>query len=154
MIADLSVHYLEGFILEAGHTAQRFGSDYGYDLVMNTFDEEGYVEPGAIFFQLKAMETLDAGARDYVYDLDVRDYNLWTREKLPVVFVLFSASRRCAYWLHIQRYFRADGTRQPEQGARSVRIRVPKRQAVSGRAVAKWRALQWPAIRQERGEGL
>ena len=99
------------------------------------------------------METLDAGARDYVYDLDVRDYNLWTREKLPVVFVLFSAVPSRAYSLRIQRYFRADGTRQPEQ-ARSVRIRVPKRQAVSGRAVAKWRALQWPAIRQERGEGL
>src|SRR5947209_151258 len=91
VIADLSVHYVEGFILEAGHTAQRPGSDYGYDLVMRTFDEQGYVEPGSVYFQLKAMETLEARGTDYVYDIDIRDYNLWTREKLPVVFVLFDA---------------------------------------------------------------
>ena len=32
MIADLSVHGMEAFILEAGHTALRLSSDYGYDL--------------------------------------------------------------------------------------------------------------------------
>ncbi len=58
VIADLSVHHLEGFILKAGHTVQRLGSDYGYDLLMSTFDEQGYVEPGMVYFQLKAMETL------------------------------------------------------------------------------------------------
>jgi hypothetical protein len=57
VIADLSVHHVERFILEAGHTAQRLGSDYGYDLLMSTFDEQGYVEPGSVFFQFKAMET-------------------------------------------------------------------------------------------------
>jgi hypothetical protein len=57
VIADLSVHFVEGLILEAGHTAQRLGSDYGYDLLMNTFDEAGYVEPGSIYFQLKASES-------------------------------------------------------------------------------------------------
>jgi hypothetical protein len=51
VIADLSVHYLEGFIIEEGHTAQRFTSDYSYDLVMRTFDEQGYVEPGVVYFQ-------------------------------------------------------------------------------------------------------
>ena len=94
VIADLSVHHLEGFILEAGHTAQRIGSDYGYDLVMTTFDEEGYIEPGWVYFQVKAMETLDASGADFVYDLDIRDYNLWIKEKMPVVLVLFDATRR------------------------------------------------------------
>lgn len=28
VIADLSVHHVEGFILKEGHTAQRLGSDY------------------------------------------------------------------------------------------------------------------------------
>ena len=46
VIADLSVHYVEGFILEEGHTAQRLSPDYSYDLVMRTFDEEGYAERG------------------------------------------------------------------------------------------------------------
>ena len=59
VIADLSVHYLEGFILEAGHTAHRLGSDYGYDLLVSTFDEQGYAESGSIYFQFKAMERLE-----------------------------------------------------------------------------------------------
>jgi hypothetical protein len=58
VIADLSVHHVERFILEEGHTAQRLGSDYGYDLLMTTFDEQGYVEPGSVYFQFKAMEAL------------------------------------------------------------------------------------------------
>src|SRR5213592_2292882 len=70
VIADLSVHHVERFILEEGHTAQRLGSDYGYDLVMSTFDEQGFVEPGSVYFQFKAMETLDESGTDYVYDLD------------------------------------------------------------------------------------
>src|SRR5206468_8943057 len=81
VIADLSVHHVEGFILEEGHTAQRLGSDYGYDLILWTFDEQGYPEPGSIYFQFKATETLEKSGADYVYALDVRDYNLWMWEK-------------------------------------------------------------------------
>jgi hypothetical protein len=38
VIADLRVHQVEGFIRESGHTAQRLGSDLGYDLIRWTFD--------------------------------------------------------------------------------------------------------------------
>src|SRR5438132_7428600 len=40
-IADLSVHHVERFILEEGHTAQRLTSDYSYDVLTCTFDEQG-----------------------------------------------------------------------------------------------------------------
>src|SRR5271169_4953948 len=93
VIADLSVHHVEGFILEDGHTAQRLGSDYGYDLIVRTFDRGGYIEPGAIYFQFEAMETLAESGLDYVYDVDIRDYNLWTREEPPVILILFDATR-------------------------------------------------------------
>src|SRR5262245_20960876 len=85
VIADLSVHHVEGFILEEGHTAQRFGSDYSYDLLMRTFDEMGFVEPGVVYFQLKASETLQAVGTDFVFDVDICDYNLWRQEEMPVV---------------------------------------------------------------------
>jgi hypothetical protein len=61
VIADQSIHHIEGFILEEGHTAQRLEKDYGYDLIVFTYDEGGYVEPGLILFQLKASETLKSG---------------------------------------------------------------------------------------------
>ena len=146
VIADLSVHYLERFILEEGHTAQRPSSDYGYDLIMWSFDEQGYPEPGMICFQFKARETLEQRGAGYVYDLDVRDYNLWTWERTPVILVLFDATRRRAYWLDVQGYFRANPARRPKRGAKTVRVRVPKRQAVNRRAIAKMRALNQEAL--------
>jgi hypothetical protein len=149
VIADLSVHHVERFILEQGHTAHRLGSDYGYDVLMTTFDEHGYVEPGSVYFQFKAKEALEEVGAHHAYDLDIRDYNLWTREKMPVIFILYDASRRRAYWLAIQEYFREDVARRPRKGARSVRIRVPRRQLVSGRAIATMRELKWAALRQE-----
>src|ERR1700681_4568976 len=94
VIADLSVHHVEGFILEEGHTTQRLGSDYGYDLIVRTFDEHGYIEPGAIYFQFKAMEVLRESGSDFVFDLDIRDYNLWMREETPVILILFDAIAR------------------------------------------------------------
>ena len=98
MIADQSVNHVERFIIDEGHTAQRLEKDYGYDLLLFTFDEQGYTEPGLASLQLKAGETLEAVGSDFVYDLDVRDYNLWMLEEFPVLFVLFDASRRRAFW--------------------------------------------------------
>src|SRR2546423_1769018 len=85
VIADLGVHYVVGFILEEGYTAQPLGRDYGYDLTMCTFDEHGYAEPGMVFFQMKAAESLEAVGSNYVFDLDIRDYHLWMNEKMPVI---------------------------------------------------------------------
>src|SRR5579884_2741999 len=89
VIADQSVNYVERFIIDEGHTAQRQGHDYGYDLELITYDEHGYPEPGGAYLQLKAAETLSWSGTDCVYDLDVRDYNLWPQEIQPVFLVLF-----------------------------------------------------------------
>jgi hypothetical protein len=114
VIADQSVNHVERFIIDEGHTAQRLEKDYGYDLLLFTFDEQGYVEPGLVSLQLKASESLGRSGTDYVFDLDIRDYNLWMMDRMPVVLVLFDASRRRAYWLYVQDYFRADPARRPK----------------------------------------
>ena len=153
VIADLSVHYVEGLILEEGHTAQRLGRDYGYDLFLFTFDEPGYVEPGLVRLQLKASETLPTVGGNYFFDLDVRDYNLWMLEEMPVILILFDASRRRAYWCHVQPYFREDAARRPNRGAKSVRVPVQASQAVNRRAIRKMRDLKRAALRKPEGEG-
>src|SRR5437870_1048605 len=150
VIADLSVHHVEGFILEEGHTAHRLGSDYGYDLLVSTFDGQGYAEPGSIYFQFKAMESLEESGMAYVYDLDIRDYNLWRKEHSPVILILFDAARRRAFWLPVQWYFRDNTARRPKRGAKTVRVGVPKRQVVNRRAIAKMRALKWEIHNRER----
>ena len=142
VIADLSVHYVEGFILEEGHTAQRLGSDYSYDLLLRTFDGEGYPETGLVYIQVKAAESLPVVGSNYVFDVDLRDYRLWIREEMLVILILFDAARRKAYWLAVHRYFQAAEARQPQKGAKSVRVRIPKRQAVNRRAIERMRELK------------
>src|SRR5215472_10462425 len=77
VMADQSVNYVERFIIDEGHTAQRLTQDYGYDLLLFTYDDQAYAEPGVAFLQLKATETLTRSGSHYVFDLDLRDYNLW-----------------------------------------------------------------------------
>ena len=152
VVADQSVNHVERFIIEEGHTAQRLTSDYGYDLLLLTYDERGYVEPGLIWLQLKAAETLPSVDTDYVFDLDVRDYNLWVLEKSLVILILFDASRKRAYWLPIQHYFQEDATRRPRKGAKTVRVRIPARQRVTRRAIARMRELKWEALGKPSGQ--
>ncbi|HTU91829.1 MAG TPA: DUF4365 domain-containing protein [Gemmataceae bacterium] len=151
MIADLSINHVERIILEAGYTALRVTPDYGYDLVLFTYDEMGFIEPSFVYVQVKAGEVLEASDLDYVFDLDIRDYNLWRLEKMPVILILFAASSRRAYWLWIQNYFSKDAVRQPRKGAKSVRVRVPQRQPVTRKAVAVWRDLKQQALQQAEG---
>jgi hypothetical protein len=49
VIADQSVNYVERLIIDEGHTAQRLAQDYGYDLILFTYDAQGYAESGLAF---------------------------------------------------------------------------------------------------------
>lgn len=128
VIADLSVHHVEGFILDEGQTAQRVYSDYGYDLYCTTYVEEGYVEAGLVCIQVKASETFSAVGSDLVFDVDVRDYHLWMIERSPVILIIFDALKREAFWLDVQHYFIDDESRRPNKGAKTIRVRIPKGQ--------------------------
>jgi hypothetical protein len=66
VIADQSVNYLERFIIDEGHTTQRLEKDYGYDLLLFTYDDQGYAEPGVAFLQLKTSEILTQSCSHYV----------------------------------------------------------------------------------------
>jgi hypothetical protein len=142
VIADLSLNFVERFILEAGCTAQRWHPDYGYDLTMVTFDDDGFVEPGLVFWQLKASESLRVIGDEVVFDVDVRDFNLWIRERSLVILVLYDAALRRGYWLDIQGYFRAHPGRRPRSGARTIRVRVPARQRINRRTLPRIRRLK------------
>jgi hypothetical protein len=139
VIADQSVNHVERLIIDEGHVAHRVTTDYGYDLVMNTFDGDGYAEPGVVFLQLKASDALTSSGQNYAYDLDIRDYNLWKIENQPVYLVLFDAVARRAYWLHVQNFFRST-SRRPRKGAKTVRVWIPTRQVLNRKAVARMRA--------------
>jgi hypothetical protein len=151
VIADQSVNHVERFVIDSGHVVQRVQGDYGYDLILLTFDERGYVEPGSALLQMKATDSLFGTADEFSLDLDVRDVNLWTMEPLPVFVVLFDATKKRAYWLDIQEWFRRN---RPRSGAKTVRVWVPRRQRFNRRAVVAMRAAKqalWGQAREATG---
>jgi len=154
VIAAQSVNHVERFVIDAGHVPQRMGEDYGYDLVLQTFDGQGYVEPGFVRLQLKASETWPELSDVFPFDLDVKDYNLWLREPQPVILVLFAASRRKAYWLHVQRFFEENPDRRPRARAKTIRVHVPRRQIVNLRAIGLIRAAKQESLAHAAQQGL
>jgi len=56
VLADLSANHVEKFALHCGFAVERLSQDYGLDLAVFTFDEQGYRESGVIWMQLKATD--------------------------------------------------------------------------------------------------
>ena len=58
VIADLSVHHVEGHVLRCGWVVEPLRPDYGIDLQMITFDRSGEVQEGPVLMQVKATDRL------------------------------------------------------------------------------------------------
>jgi len=128
VIADQSLVHVQYFIANAGFTSEAVNKDYGHDVTVNTFDRDGLIEGGSILIQLKASEVLThhADGLHFAFDLDMRDYDLWTEEPNPVFLILYEAATRRAYWLFVQSYLKGAGAPKPRANAKTVRIKVPR----------------------------
>src|SRR5262245_35242078 len=91
VIADLSVHHVEGLALKCGYTVERIVADYGYDLWLTTFNEAGEVEEDCVLLQLKASDGLrqyELAQEDvFSFPVSVKDYRRWTQDVLPVFLI-------------------------------------------------------------------
>jgi Domain of unknown function (DUF4365) len=124
VIASQSTTHVKSFIDAVGFTAEEVRNDYGYDLLMSTFDEDGEVEAGMVYLQLKATDRIKVVGNAVSFSMDIRDYNLWTKEPLPVFLIVYDAKKKRAYWLYVQSYF-GDGSRKPKPSADSITVRIP-----------------------------
>jgi len=127
IIADLSLVSVQYFVVNAGFTSEATTRDYGYDMTVNTFDAEGLIEPGSILIQLKATDAsvLHSDGISCVFDVDVKDYNLWKDEPNPVFFILFDAQTRRAFWLYFQQHIKQGNAPKPKDDAKTIRLRIP-----------------------------
>jgi hypothetical protein len=125
VIADLGVHHVEGVVLECGWTTERIRHDYGYDLAIFTYTEDGFLESGLILVQVKATENLtDQNNAEFLsWTLDTRDIRSWRSEIMPVAFVVCDTSEKTAYWVNVQDFF-ADKDVSDEQIY--MRCRIPR----------------------------
>jgi hypothetical protein len=58
VLADLSINHVERQVLLCGFSVERTQRDYGYDLTLTSHTEEGEIEPGWIYVQVKASDRM------------------------------------------------------------------------------------------------
>jgi hypothetical protein len=130
VIASLASNFIERYIVESGFSYEAVRHDYGYDLMMFTYDSDGYTEEGLVYLQIKASDSLSVGPDGCIVPIDVRDYNIWVDEPMPVFLIAFDATARKGYWLYVQHYFETDSSRRPNAAAATVRVRIPRKNTV------------------------
>jgi hypothetical protein len=64
VIADLSVNFVERQALLCGYSVERVRYDYGYDLLLFTYNTKGEIERGFIFCKLRQRTTCEFGRGD------------------------------------------------------------------------------------------
>jgi hypothetical protein len=107
VIADLGVNHVERFVLRTGYTVEPSWHDYGFDLVLHTYDNNGECENGDVRIQVKATDHLKQkqGGRWISCRIEARDVRHWVKEPMPVVLIVYDANKDQAFWLYIQHYF-------------------------------------------------
>ncbi len=137
VIADLSANHVERYALLCGFSVERRVHDYGIDLTIATYDEQGNVEPGAVLVQLKATDHLRWVARRQMVACRIEraDLRAWLQEPWPVILVLYDATTDTAFWLYIQEDFQQKPRFNPNRGSASVTIRIPRANVVGAAAM-------------------
>ena len=109
IIEDLGFNHVERHILLAGYILRRFSqNDYGYDGMIDTFNEQGEAQSLSFMFQLKSTDNIQQSRENetYTFDLSKRDLELWLHSVSPVILILFDAQKEVAYFIDLQSYFK------------------------------------------------
>lgn len=138
---ELSVNYVEKAALLNGYSVQVVDHDYGYDLIVFTYDRKGEIENGQIYFQLKAKQNVEfvKGGEFLSYSVSKRDLHLWKGERFPVIFVVYDVQNDVAYWLHVQDYIRNAAQKTNTQ---SLSLNIPRANLLNASAMAHIAAIK------------
>jgi hypothetical protein len=124
VIADLSVNFVERQALLCSYTVERMRHDYGYDLLLFTYNTKGEPEKGCVFLQVKATDHLHVLSKQQAipFRVELSDLRTWLNEELPVILIVYDAKADVAYWLHMQSYIasRANGHILKARGTKTV----------------------------------
>lgn len=153
IIADLSVNHVERHVLLCGYTVERHRHDYGVDLLLSTYDQNGEVENGEVRLQLKATDHLKvtADGETIVFRVQRSDLGAWINEPMPVIFVVYDAAADAAYWLYVQVYFGKQPGFDPTRGTRTVTLRIPRSDRLNQSAVRQIARYKDSVLAQQKG---
>lgn len=108
IIEDLGLNHIERQILLSGNVLRRFSdNDYGYDGMIETFDEQGQAHNLNFMVQLKSTDVIQQSSQNggYIVDLSKRDLEHWLTSVVPVLLILYDAQLEISYFTDLQTYF-------------------------------------------------
>jgi hypothetical protein len=153
VIAELSVNFVERLALKCGYVVQRSSPDYGIDLRLETFDEQGLLEWEHVSLQVKATDNIRryelSNQEWFSYPVSTRDYRIWSVTPLPVFFILYDGQMEEAYWLEIQKYER---TQHPTLQGDTIHLHLPRNHVLGIETIRLMRRRKQQAVQliQER----
>ena len=139
VIADLSINHVERHLLLGGCSVERIHHDYGYDLTMTSFNAQGEVEGGHVYFQVKATDNLPllADGKTISWVVSRRDLLLWLPEDYPVILVIYDAQRDRGHSLDMQAYFRGYSHADLFLAGQTINVHLPVTHRLDRRSVRK-----------------
>lgn len=142
IIADLSLHYVAYPVVKCGFTIEPTSHDYGYDCSIVTYRNNGEVENGSIFVQLKATDQIERHRtkRGLRFSVSRKDINLWGGEPFPVYLVLFDAKNEKAYWIYFQKYLKENSIAASRISSSSLSVNIDRTSELVPNSPVVWRA--------------
>lgn len=154
VIEDLSENHLERKVLLEGHLLRRPERDYGVDVTMFHFGDDGEIENGEVRFQLKATDHLKLIRQGTVISFPIKtgDLHYWALEVYPFNLVVFDAKADEAFWLDVQEYVKLrPNAVNPDQELVNVHIPVSNKLTVKSIEVFRNKSLQIVDVLRNRG---
>jgi len=141
IIAEFSTNHLEYFVLLCGFSIEHIEKDYGYDLEMYSYNNNGEVENGIVYLQLKSTDNIERYERKeyFSYQVEKAHLEIWLNEPMPVIIVLFDAEKEIAYWTYIQAYFEEKCISLETINQETFTIHFEKKNIVNTKAIMKWK---------------
>jgi len=154
IIEDISENHLERFVLLRGHLLRRPERDYGVDVTMFHFGDDGSLENGEVRFQLKATDNLNVIKNGEIVSHPIKtgDLHYWSLEIYPFILLIHDASENCSYWLDVQDYIEKNPDRlDPDK--KSVSVHVPIANKLNITAIDLFRSKSLRVVEQLRSQG-
>jgi hypothetical protein len=158
VLADLGINHVERFIFGCGFSCERVAHDYGIDLLMFTYGENGEIENGHVEIQVKATDHPKYRKEEQTVGCRVTyaDFHYWDGQPWPVILVLYDAKADRGYWLYMQRELEtAKGRRQivgyGDISPKTATIRIPVTNLLDCEAITRFRDFRDHVLEQVKG---
>ena len=124
--------------------------DYGVDLLLYTYTEQGEVENETVKIQLKATDhlTILQDGETITFSVERSDLEYWLGEWQPVILIIYDAQTDQAYWLYIQAYFESLTEISLSEIGTTFTVRLSKRRIVGTESIIQFARYKTEIIRQ------